>query len=146
MIIGRDLIRSLGIDTNGADMPIHCDDATISWRDIYSTTKDVFALSQYNTPFNSETKGMKRILDDKYYKTDLLPWHKAPLILTSNKKNELYTLLKKYECLFDGNLGKWHGKPYGIKLKPDAEPYHRKTFPVTHIFATLKRVKKDLEA
>ena len=91
MIIGRDLIRSLGIDINVADMPIHCDDATISWRDIYSTTKDVFALSQYNTPFNSEARGMKRILDDKYYKTDLFPWHKAPLILISNNKKMSYT-------------------------------------------------------
>ena len=44
--------------------------------------------------------------------------------------NELYTLLKKYECLFDGNIGIWHGKPYDIKLKPDAEPYHVKPLPV----------------
>ena len=35
--------------------------------------------------------------------------------------------------MFDGNLGTWHGKPYGIKLKPDAEPYHGKSFPVPHI-------------
>ena len=32
-----------------------------------------------------------------------------------------------------GNLGTWHGKPYDIKLKPDAEPYHRKPFPVPRI-------------
>ena len=71
MIIGRDLIRSLGIDIHGADMTIHWDDATIPWRDIYSTTNDVFELSQHNTPFNSETKGMKRILDAKYSKADI---------------------------------------------------------------------------
>ena len=38
--------------------------------------------------------------------------------------------MQKYECLFDGDLGTWHGKPYDIKLKPDAEPYHGKPFPV----------------
>ena len=38
--------------------------------------------------------------------------------------------MKKYECLFDGNLGTWHGKTYDIKLKPDAEPYHGKPFSV----------------
>ena len=38
--------------------------------------------------------------------------------------------MKKYECLFDGNLVTWHGKPYDIKLKLDAEPYHGKPFPV----------------
>ena len=42
--------------------------------------------------------------------------------LDIQERNELYTLLKKYECLFHGNLGTWHVKPYYIKLKPDAEP------------------------
>ena len=46
MIIGRDLIRSIGIDIHGADMTIHWYDASIPWRNIYYTTKDVFALSQ----------------------------------------------------------------------------------------------------
>ena len=38
--------------------------------------------------------------------------------------------MKKYECLFDGNIGTWNYKPYDIKLKLDAEPYHGKPFPV----------------
>ena len=71
MIIGRDLIRSLGIDIHGVDMTIHWDDAAIPWRDIDSTAKDVFALSQHNAPFNAETKRMKRILDAKYSKADI---------------------------------------------------------------------------
>ena len=71
MIIGRDLIRSLGIDIHGADMTIHWDNATIPWRYIGSITKDVFALSQHNAPFNSETKRMKRTLDDKYSKANI---------------------------------------------------------------------------
>ena len=53
MIIGCDLINSLGIDIHGADITIHWDDADIPWCDIDSTTNDVFALSQYNAPFNS---------------------------------------------------------------------------------------------
>ena len=51
----------------------------------------------------------------------LKPSQKAPLILIF-KKEMSYTLLNKYECLFDNNLGTWHVKPYDIKLKPDAEP------------------------
>ena len=50
MVIGNDLIRSLGIDIHGADMTIHWDDYTIPWRDIDSTTNYAFALSQYNAP------------------------------------------------------------------------------------------------
>ena len=56
MIIGRDLIISLGIDIHGGYMTIHWDDATIPWRDIDYTAKYVFALSQHNAPFNAETK------------------------------------------------------------------------------------------
>ena len=56
MIIGWYLIRYLGIDIHGADITIQWDDDAIPWRDIDFTTNDVFWLSQYNTPFNSETK------------------------------------------------------------------------------------------
>ena len=71
MIIGHDLIISLGIDIHGADMTIHWDDAAIPWRDIDSTTNDVFALSQHNAPFKSETKRMKHILNAKYSKANI---------------------------------------------------------------------------
>ena len=56
MIIGCDLIRSLGIDIHGVYMTIHWDDAAVPWRDIDSTAKDVFLLSQHNAPFNAEKK------------------------------------------------------------------------------------------
>ena len=68
MIIGCDLIRSLDMDIYGSGMTIHWDNAAISWLNIDSTTNDIFALSQYNSPFNSETKRMKRILNAKYKK------------------------------------------------------------------------------
>ena len=71
MIIGRDLIISLGIDIHGAYMTIHWDNAAIPWRDIDSTTNGVFTLSHHNAPFNSEIKKMKRIIDAKYSKADI---------------------------------------------------------------------------
>ena len=49
--------------------------------------------------------------------------------------------------MFDGDLGTWHGKPYDIKLKPDAEPYHGKLFPVPCIHElTFKQELYQLEA
>ena len=71
VIIDRDLIRSLGIDIDGADVTIHWDDTAIPWRDIESTTNNVFEISQYKAPFNSETKRMKRIIYAKYSKSDI---------------------------------------------------------------------------
>ena len=71
---------------------------------------------------------MKRILDAKYSKSNIKTIAEISTHLDPQERNELYTLLKNYECLFDGNIGTWHGKPYDIKLKPDAEPYHGKPF------------------
>ena len=71
---------------------------------------------------------MKRILDAKYTKSDLKTTAESSTHLDLQERNELYTLLK--ESFFDGNIGTWNGKPYDVKLKPDAEPYHGKYFPV----------------
>ena len=113
-------------------MTIHWDNAAIPWRDIDSTTNDVFALSQYNAPFKSETKRTKRILDAKYSKADIKTIAEISTHLDPQERNDLYTLLKKYEFLFDGNLVTCHVKPYDIKLKLDAELLW-KTFPVPRI-------------
>ena len=115
MIIGRELIRSLGFDNHGTDTTIHWDNSAILWRNIYSTTNNVFSLSQHNAHFNSETKRMKRILDAKYSKADIKTIAESSTHLDPQEINELYTLLKKYECLFHGNLGTWYVKPYDIK-------------------------------
>ena len=89
MIIGNDLIRSLGIDIHGVDMTIHWGDAVILWQDIYSTTNDVFVLSQHKAPLNSKTKRMKRILDAKYYKADIKTIVESSTHLDPKERNEL---------------------------------------------------------
>ena len=66
MIIVSDLISSLGIKIHGTDITIHWDHVAIPWHDIYSTTNNVFALSQYNGPFDSVTKRMKCIINANY--------------------------------------------------------------------------------
>ena len=96
MIIGRDLIRSLGIEIHGIDMTIHWDDVAIPSRNIYSTAKDMFALSQHNAPFNAETKRMKSILDAKYSKTDIKTIAEISTRIEPHERNEIYSLLNKY--------------------------------------------------
>ena len=96
MIVGRDLIKSLGIDIHGGDMTIHWDDAAIPWRDIDSTAKDVFSLLHHNAPFNAETKRMKRILDAKYSKAGIKSIAESFTYLDPQERNELYRILKNY--------------------------------------------------
>ena len=45
--------------------------------------------------------------------------------------------------MFDGNIGTWHGKPYDIKLKPDAEQYHGKPFTVPRIHELMFKQELD---
>ena len=65
---------------------------------------------------------MRRIWDAKYKKSDHKTIAESSTHIDLQERNELCTLLNMYESLFDGNLGTWYGKPYDIKLKPDAEP------------------------
>ena len=55
-------------------------------------------------------------------KADIKTIAESSIRLGIQERNELYTQLNKYECLFDNNLGTWNVKPYDIKNKPDAEP------------------------
>ena len=90
---------------------------------------------------------MKRIFDAKYTKADLKTIAERSTHLDLQEINFLYTLLKKYESLFDGNLVTRNGKPYDIKLKTDAEPYHGKPFPVPRIHEiTFKQELDQFEA
>ena len=73
---------------------------------------------------------MKRILDDNYTKGNIKTITESSTHLDPQERNEIYTLLKKYESLFGINLVTWHDNPYDTKVKPDAEPYHGKHFPV----------------
>ena len=73
---------------------------------------------------------MKRIIDVKYAQADPKNITESSTNLDLQYRNELYTILNKYESLFDGNIVTRHGKPYDIKIKSYAEPYNRKYFPV----------------
>ena len=56
-------------------------------------------------------------------------------------------MIKEVWIIFDGNLGTWHGNLYDIKLKPNAEPYYGKPFPVPRIHKLMFKQELDrLEA
>jgi len=48
-------------------------------------------------------------------------------------------LLCKYEALFDGQLGRWHGQEVKLELQEGAKPYHARAYniPRCHV-QTLK--------
>ena len=73
---------------------------------------------------------MKRILDAKYEKANLNLFVRETTYLNKYEQDTLFKLLKKYESLFDGTLGKWIGRPYNVELREGVLPYHAKPYPI----------------
>jgi hypothetical protein len=97
MIIGRDLITSLGLDVKGSDQSIKWDDAAIPWRDMESTQADAyFADDRHaNQPVEQEIQRMTDILDAKYSKADLRKIVEEATHLNEKEREQLYKTSKK---------------------------------------------------
>ena len=52
-------------------------------------------------------------------------------------------LLRKYNKLFDGSLGKWKGSQVQLQLKQGVKPYHAKAFPIPRVH--LNTLKLEVE-
>ena len=72
----------------------------------------------------SDMDRIKKILDAKYEAPDLNQVVAEITYLSPLEKEQSLQLLKKYEPLFDGTLGKWKSKPYDIELREGITPYH----------------------
>mgnify|MGYP003564283870 CR=1 FL=1 len=95
------------------------------------------SVLQMNNLTNAQR--MLCILDANYEKADLRAVVEISMHLTLEKHKSLYNLLKKYEVLFDGMLGKWNLGPYNIKLKDDTMPSHARCYlELKHYEDTLK--------
>ena len=73
---------------------------------------------------------MDRILDADCHKANINDVTAEAAHLTPEEQKQLNFLLKRYEDLFDGQLGKWNGPPINFELKEGAKPYHAKPFPI----------------
>jgi hypothetical protein len=99
--------------------------------------------SQYSRTTNQ--LHIRKILDAKYEAADLHEVASAQKHLSKDKQQQLKALLTQYQDLINGTLGQWKGNLYEIQLKPGAQPYHAKAFPVPRVhLETLKNEVKHL--
>ena len=140
MILGRDMLKELGIDTCFSDQ-------TIKWPRVNGEIPMKPADGNEETSFfvndpsdvTAETERMSKILEAKYSKADLGEIVRKIETIDEEQKSRLTSLLRKHESLFDGTLGRWAGDPYEIQLKDGVKPYHAKPFPVPKAYEqTLK--------
>jgi hypothetical protein len=123
IIIGRDILRQLGIILNFQQETIEWDDAVIPMK-AEGTKLEESSFVPDSSSLDDASQRIKQILDAKIDAADLNQIVNKCLHLTSTQKKGLFTLLNKYSLLFYGTLGKWKGELYNIELKPDATPFH----------------------
>ena len=133
MIIGRDLLESLGIDIKFSSNTVKWDHAEIPMKPQTGTLQNSYYIAD-SAHVTKEMKRLTSILDAKYAPANLNKVVKDSKHLKSKEQRQLLQLLKKHQKLFDGTLGRWKGKPYHIHLKKDAEPFAaRRPYPIPKV-------------
>ena len=138
MIIGRDVLSFLGIDIKFSEQVVEWDHSEMPFKPKDATVRTQYHVAE-SMAVNEATERIKDILDAKYEAADLNQVCLTQDHLNETEQQKLLSLLNKYNDLFDGTLGKWRHDPIELELKPDAEPFHARPYPVPRCHAqTLK--------
>ena len=80
-------------------------EVSISMKEPNCTAKEFFAIKE-SRPVTIATKRIKLIFDAEYIQINLKPIVMNLNHLQHKHKKSLLELLQKYDCMFDGTLGK----------------------------------------
>ena len=135
MILGRDVLKSLGIVLNHATETITWDDASIPMKTTSAQPAESFHIKDPEgvDDMVGQIAGdrYKTILEAKYEKANLRKEVEDNCLhLKSSQHKQLTKLLTKFEKLLDGTLGTWKNTKYDIELKPGAMPYHKNPYSI----------------
>eukprot|EP00980_Cylindrotheca_fusiformis_P014988 scaffold4112_cov60-Cylindrotheca_fusiformis.AAC.6 len=134
IIIGRDLMRELGLKLIFDDDVIEFHDLSVPMSDIDVQPREElkFATGIKEPASAAEAVDrVSRILDAKYAPVTPQQILDNSPHLTDEQKCSLKVVLDKHEKLFDGTLGKWKGVQQTIELKdPNTTPIACRPYPV----------------
>ena len=149
MIIGRDIMHSLGINLLFDTAEITWDNAKIHMQNPevlkgdWSEAMEKELLFAHD-PDTTDAERIQGIIESKYTPADLKKIVEECTHLDNAEQRQLLKLLQKYEELFDGSLGTWKTAPIQLELKdPNVKPYHAKPYPVPH--SQEKRLKEEIK-
>jgi hypothetical protein len=142
MIIGRDILRELGISVDFELQQSTWDSVAVPMKPANCNIGQSYFVQDQGA-IDEATERIKRILDAKYEPADLDQIVQECNHLKYDEKHKLRMLLEKYKILFDGTLGHWTSDPYDIELKPDAKPYHAKPYPIPKAYENTLRMEVD---
>ena len=91
-------------------------------------------------PVSTDAERIQNIVENKYCPADVRKISDECTLRDTSEKEQLFSLLSKYEHLFDGTLGSWNTEPIELELKEaDTKPYHAKPYPVPRSQEKLRR-------
>ena len=105
IIVGMDLMQDLGIDILNSSGTIKWGDQEIHMQPRDTTVAEMLSTIKDPPAVEAETQRISDILDAKYEPDNLKNITKNTPLLDKEGKEALYNLLRKYESLFDGELG-----------------------------------------
>src|SRR5210317_938149 len=148
MIIGRDLLQEIGLDFLFSQGLMTWENASVPMKgDEYWSSQNIdenkLNLSFLQDPDTTEIERIQNILDAKYSPANIKEEVDKCTKINSSEKEELLSLLNKYQDLFDGSLGEWQTQPIKIELKPEAKPYHARPYPVPQ--SQEQKLKEEVE-
>ena len=141
MIIGRDLLKQLKIKLDFETDKIYWADAHVPMKLPSCTKQDMYV--QESKHLEDETNRIKNILEAKYEPADLNEIVNECKHLTITQRKSLLNLLNKHRDLFDGTLGKWKEEKLNIELKPGAQPFHSRAYPVPKLYEETLKLEVD---
>ena len=129
IILGQDLMQELGLIIDYKTNTLNWDDATIAMKPVDAQPAELFEIPE-GKALKEASNRLDDILAAKYAPANLEKVVETCKHLDSTEKLELYQLLTEFEDLFDGTLGHWNGPDYSVELKPGAQPYHARPYPI----------------
>ena len=148
MIIGRDLMHSLGINLLFDTAEMSWDNAVVHMQNPKNLRGDWIKdveneLLFAHDPDTTDAERIQHIIESKYCPADLQKVVEECTHLTADEQRQLLMLLKRFEHLFDGTLGTWNTDPIDLELKdPTVKPFHAKPYPVP--YSQEKRLKEEI--
>ena len=148
MIIGMDLMVDIGIFVNTATRTIDWHDASVPLRKRGMLREAYFLQTCYQQSIQPEVlkeaeDRQKRILDADYSQVEIDGYVKELTYLNTEEKDLLKRVLEAHPTLFGGGLGVLKVRPVSLEIKPGAQPYHARAYPVPKAYEST--TKKEID-
>ena len=147
MIIGMDLMTEIGLYINTENKTIYWGGHTAPLKERGALQNDVILDGIYamsvNPVLQEAEERQARILDADYSKVDISDYCRELQYLSVEEQQMLANVLNQFPTLFGGGLGRLNIRPIDLKLKPGAQPYHARAYPVPQ--ALYDTTKKEMD-